>query len=196
MRVSESNCYERYHTPIYDLQMPELDCTPSNYDFCAEEIIPDAKKNSKKATPPRYVVVKKQKVSFNHEVEVFPVERIPRKAKRSVWYSEKQLAAFEQHCSTDKELITQGARSYNHTRRVLLHQKAYSKLGTSRNNGLDVISRECSRRSKKQARTAAMHLAEEVDSWSQPSLFDFGAFDFYVSYLSELFPKHQFCGSE
>lgn len=177
--------------------IPQLNCLSPYYTQPC-----DLKhEKSKKAFPPPFIIVGRRKVSFNDRVDVFEVERLSETDNGSSWYSEHELSKFTRRYS--KGLSTQNARSFNHTRRVLLHQNAYKQMGTKDHISLDGISRECSQGAKLRARKKAHAVSMEVDRWSWPTFAgpfgsgtNRGMADFSLNFFFDMFPKHSFCGSE
>jgi hypothetical protein len=149
----------------------------------------DLKQAEKEVYPPPFIIVYCRKVSFNDDVDVIEVEKLSETENGLAWYREHELSKFIRLYSKDSS-FTRNARSFNHTRRVLLHQNAYNQMGAKHQQGLDVISRECSKNSKLQARKTALAVAMEVDGWLKPTFadpFDFSAKSEVVDlYLDQL----------
>lgn len=159
---------------------------------------------SKRFCPPTVIFLGRRQVSFDDKVIVVEVERIPESEKGSTWYSAEDRSEFTKRHSKRHGLDEQHARSYNHIRRVLLHQNAYKQMGTREYTGLDVISRQCSRHTKIRARKTAEAVAMEVKRWSKPCFSNYFGYTslrdtedmFNLNFVFDLFSLDPFCGSE
>ncbi|CAJ1957120.1 unnamed protein product [Cylindrotheca closterium] len=119
--------------------------------------------------PPSYIIVQQKRVLFDDNLDIFCVDRVSGKYHDKVWYSEAELASFEERyiakAGKKRSLRERDARAYNHSRRVLLHHRAYKEMGDyNKANDLEYFSSQSSQSCKDMCRKQAKRLEKEVRS--------------------------------
>jgi len=183
-----------YFSRFHDMKLPEFIFT--NLYSSPTSVNSEQHKIRKGASPPKFIVLGRRKVSFSDEVKVLEVPKPSTREIKTLWYSDHDMDSFERKYSRELDYDTQSSIAFNHTRRVLLHQEADKKRGSRHSEGLYFISRECSKASRMRARKKAHVLATEVARWSQPpSIFDW-ANEEVVGFYLDIFLVGVLCGSE
>ena len=124
--------------------------------------------------PPSFIIVQQKRVLFDDNLDVYNVDRISGKYYDRVWYSEAELSSFEERyiakAGKKRSLKERDARAYNHSRRVLLHHRAYKEMGDyNKANGLEYFSLQSSQSCKDICRKQARRLEKEVRSFHSES---------------------------
>lgn len=120
--------------------------------------------------PPRFVIVQPKRVLFDDNLDVYNVDRVSDKYYDRVWYSEAELASFEERfiakAGKKRSLKERDARAYNHSRRVLFHHRAFKEMGDhNKANELEYLSLQSSQSCKDMCRKQARRLEKEVRSF-------------------------------
>lgn len=124
--------------------------------------------------PPSYIIIEHRKVNFDDNVDVCDISRIKEKYHKSLWYSEEEISKFSERKSEKDSQKSQTRResiTYNHSRRVLFHHNAYKQMGDEdRTHGLEYISKQSSKNSKRESRKKALKLEMEVKRYNSHML--------------------------
>jgi hypothetical protein len=148
---------------------------------------------------PSNIIAQRRKVVFDDQVDMHEVDQIAKKYYDSVWFSESELFSFEQkyneRASRKRSAQERDARAYNHTRRVLLHHKAYKEMGDcGMKNGLENISLQSSESCKELSRQDAIQVEEQVRRYyydrtpsKRSSVTQQSGFDYFMNMFFDLY---------
>lgn len=131
---------------------------------------PLSKESISNLFPPTFVIVQQKRVLFDDNLDIYNIDTISEKYHNRVWYSEAELAEFEDRyiakAGKKRSLKERDARAYNHTRRVLFHHRAYKEMGDyNKANDLEYLSLQSSKSCKDLCYRQARRLEKEVRSF-------------------------------